>query len=280
MRNHSSKLLAARCMPHTPCSCRPMLPSLPPSVQHRHATTKQRLCKSCGGYADKHGGELPDLEARRLAQQERACHHCGASHCSGNWTRVGAGQYLCTACRVYERMKGQLPPADVLLKRLDREPRRQQQQAQQQGQGEAGEEEEEEQQRRRQQPGAQQQLDGQPGIEQQQAQAVAGQQRKCMHCGSTRSGGQWRRHPNDRRQCLCSGCRSYLDGHNGILPSTAVLERRRRLQQRLQQRRQELAQQQQAAPNRQRKRKQAAPERVVAAAAASSRPGKRQRQQP
>ena len=223
----------------------------------RHPATRQRLCKNCGGYADTHGGELPDLAARQQQAAVRVCHHCGASRTSGNWTRVGEDEFRCTACHLYQKGRGQLPPADILLKRLDRE----------------------------QQRGARQQQQQQQQEQQGQQPAEEGEEPRCCHCGSAQSGGQWRRHPADRQQRLCSGCRSYLDSHDGALPPAATLERRERQRERQQQRRQELLQQaqqaqqaEQAPADRSRKRKQAAPRRVAAPAPASGPLAKRQRQ--
>ena len=192
----------------------------------RHPTTREQLCAPCGRYADKHGGELPELleeeeqedseeqqdedseedeeEHPQRQPPQRQCLQCGStSKGSAKWAGwhrhpASGEEWLCHPCyrKVHNAIK--------------RQQRQAEKQAQQEVESEVEPDEEEQ------------------SEEEEEEAAIAAAVKQCTHCGSLRPGPpgtkySWRRHPTSKEQ-LCGRCWGHAHRHGGELPALSDAE--------------------------------------------------------
>lgn len=223
----------------------------------RQPASGQRLCHACRSYADNHSGQLPpesvlqrrSAQPRRLGTKEeraqRRCLRCGSGSLGSakrpQWRRHPAigEEWLCHTChmRACRQLKKQTARQQVQGAAAAEEaaqpqpqPRPSQPEAQQEPplepQPPLPQEQSQPNQQQQGQPSQQQQVSwSQPLEPQPRRQEETDEQKCCIHCGSSRSSGHWRRHLTTGQR-LCNACGKYAGMHGGQLPSNSTLQRR------------------------------------------------------
>lgn len=226
----------------------------------RQPASGQRLCHACRSYADNHSGQLPpesvlqrrSAQPRRLGTKEeraqRRCLRCGSGSPGSakrpQWRRHPAigEEWLCHTChmRACRQLKKQTARQQVQGAAAAEEaaqpqpqPRPSQPEAQQEPplepQPPLPQEQSQPNQQQQGQPSQQQQVSwSQPLEPQPRRQEETDEQKCCIHCGSSRSSGHWRRHLTTGQR-LCNACGKYAGMHGGQLPSNSTLQRRSQL---------------------------------------------------